>query len=125
MRAETSADKLPLALGRDDSCVHLPGDRVSEGEIDHKALLAAELTGAGLVWIIQDFKICGACVETAEPYRAGSQETLRLLHAGVRSDIHRDYHLVVDPAKKLRNCFPVWHILPFDRPVFPFPHQVV
>src|SRR5215813_2074818 len=108
VRAETSADELPLALDRDDSRLHLLDDRVSEGEIDHEALLPAELTGAGLVGIVQDLEVFRTRVETAEPDGAGTEKTFRLLDTRVRSNIHRYDHLVVDPAKKFRNCFPVW-----------------
>src|SRR5262249_29872980 len=101
------------------------GDHLSEGEIDHEALLPAELTGAGFVGIVQDLEVCRAGVETAEPDGAGREKTFRLLDTCVRSDVHRDDHLVVDPTKKLRNCFPVWHILPFHSAVFPLPHQIV
>ena len=74
----------------------MPGDRFRKGEIDHEALLPAELTGAGFVRIVQDFEVCCACVETAEPYRVRSEETLGFLHAGMRSDIHRHDDVIVD-----------------------------
>ena len=75
---QTSSDELALTFHRDRYGAHLLGHRVSKGKIYHEALLAPELTRAGLIRIIQDVVIGGSCVKAAESDGVRRQEAFGL-----------------------------------------------
>ena len=122
---QAAPHEFTLAFDGHGAGLDLLGDRFGQCKVDHETLLTAELAGAGLLRIVQHIHIRRACVETAEPDRIGSQQTLRVFDRGVGPHIDGDYHLLIDTLEELRDRLSVRDFFPFDRPIFTLPHQVV
>ncbi len=125
VRVQWSPHKFPLSL---QGCLleaQVFGHSLDQRKVDHKAILSAELAVAGLLRIVEHFEIARPGIEDAEPDRVRSQYSFGLLQRRKGAKIHRHQHFRINGVKKLHDRLSVWHILPLDRAILFFPHELI